>query len=200
MMRKLAIVLLPLAWAMTQPGPSHAQELGGIERLACEALLCLSSSTRPAECSPSLSHYFGIKPKELSDLIEARFNFLMMCPLGSWPADMLTLADAISRGAGRCTADELNMLLQYLGQREETLIYGTLPDFCSVYYGHGLTDLEAAKPVYVGVSALGGKWFEAKDAEQAKLSWEQYLEDIRDGRVPYGSSWGKARQANLYGN
>lgn len=40
-----------------------AQELTGDVRLACEAILCLSSSTKPGECSPSLRKYFGISHK-----------------------------------------------------------------------------------------------------------------------------------------
>lgn len=40
---------------------AQAELLTGEARLACEAVLCLSSSERPSECNPALSHYFGIK-------------------------------------------------------------------------------------------------------------------------------------------
>jgi len=36
--------------------PAHAKdELTGDTKLACEALLCLSSSSRPTECIPSIT-------------------------------------------------------------------------------------------------------------------------------------------------
>lgn len=37
--------------------------LTGDTKLACEAILCLSSETRPAECGPSLAKYFAIHLK-----------------------------------------------------------------------------------------------------------------------------------------
>ena len=40
-----------------------ADELTGDTKLACEAILCLSSSERPSECSASLSKYFSIRAK-----------------------------------------------------------------------------------------------------------------------------------------
>jgi hypothetical protein len=52
----LACALTPAAHAADTTGL-----LTGTPRLACEATLCLSSSLRPGECSPSLEHYFGIK-------------------------------------------------------------------------------------------------------------------------------------------
>ena len=38
--------------------------LDGDTKLACEALLCLSSGSRPHECGPSLSRYFGIHKRK----------------------------------------------------------------------------------------------------------------------------------------
>ncbi|ENO0651419.1 conjugal transfer protein TrbM, partial [Campylobacter jejuni] len=38
--------------------------LTGDTKLACEAILCLSSGTRPAECGPSLARYFAIHFKK----------------------------------------------------------------------------------------------------------------------------------------
>ncbi|WP_368044266.1 TrbM/KikA/MpfK family conjugal transfer protein [uncultured Bilophila sp.] len=40
-------------------------ELSGDTKLACEAILCLSSGTRPGECGPALSRYFGISKKKM---------------------------------------------------------------------------------------------------------------------------------------
>jgi len=46
---------------------SHAGdgELSGDTKLACEAILCLSSGTRPSECAPSIRRFFSIKHKKL---------------------------------------------------------------------------------------------------------------------------------------
>ncbi len=56
------------------------QQLTGDPKLACEAILCLSSGTRPGECGPSLSRYFGISYKSWSDTVKGRRNFLNQCP------------------------------------------------------------------------------------------------------------------------
>ena len=39
---------------------AQAEELTGDTKLACEALLCLSSGTRPGECNESIKKYFSI--------------------------------------------------------------------------------------------------------------------------------------------
>lgn len=59
----------------------NAQELTGDTRLACEAILCLSSGTRPAECQPALHRYFSIKLKKWKKTVKARMNFLKLCPV-----------------------------------------------------------------------------------------------------------------------
>ena len=95
-------------------GPAQAaqptidtSELTGTVKLACEALLCLSSSSRPGECSPSLDHYFGIKKDKWSDTLDARKDFLNLCPASSEPG-MPSLVNAIADGAGFCDAASLN--------------------------------------------------------------------------------------------
>lgn len=86
--------------------------LTGITKLACEAILCLSSGTRPSECSPSLSHYFSINFKKIGDTIKERRNFLNLCPAVE-NDKMAALTNAISLGAGRCDADSLNKLTTF---------------------------------------------------------------------------------------
>lgn len=97
---------------MAGAGPIQAaqidtSELTGTVKLACEAILCLSSSTRPGECSPSLDHYFGIKKDKWSDTLDARKSFLRLCPAVSEPG-MSSLVNAIADGAGFCDAASLN--------------------------------------------------------------------------------------------
>ncbi|MGI7165553.1 TrbM/KikA/MpfK family conjugal transfer protein, partial [Campylobacter coli] len=55
--------------------------LTGDTKLACEAILCLSSGTRPSECSSSLARYFSIKFKKPWKTINARRAFLNLCPI-----------------------------------------------------------------------------------------------------------------------
>src|SRR5699024_7381953 len=103
------------ALALSCASVSYAQSsdtLSGTTRLACEAILCLSSSLQPGQCKPSLNHYFDIRKYRRgsfswSRTIDARRAFLGMCPVSS-TSDMRTRIDQISQGAGRCDADYLN--------------------------------------------------------------------------------------------
>ena len=75
-MKKKLFALAALVAALgSTAGTASAQDvLTGDTRLACEAILCLSSGTRPSECTPSLSRYFNITKRKLSDTIRARLN------------------------------------------------------------------------------------------------------------------------------
>ena len=73
----LVLILFPFA------AQADNQELSGDTKLACEAILCLSSGTRPGECGPSLSRYFGISHKKWKDTVKSRRNFLNQCPAGN---------------------------------------------------------------------------------------------------------------------
>lgn len=54
--------------------------LSGDTKLACEAVVCLSSGSPPSECSASLARYFGIKLSKPWKTAQARANFLKLCP------------------------------------------------------------------------------------------------------------------------
>lgn len=83
--------------------------LEGDEKLACEAILCLSSSTRPSECGPSLSRYFGIHKRKWSDTVRARANFLALCPLEDMDGGLKSAwLKTLARGSGFCSAADLN--------------------------------------------------------------------------------------------
>ena len=110
----LLCLLLPM-----QALAADARELTGDTKLACEAILCLSSGTRPGECGPSLSRYFGISHKKWKDTVKARRNFLNQCPTVGEDSSMPTLVEAILNGAGRCTADLLNRQLRKQSPVEE---------------------------------------------------------------------------------
>ncbi len=157
--------------------------LTGDTRLACEAVLCLSSGEKPSECNPSLKRYFSINKKKMSDTIKARKNFLNMCP-SSNQEGMPSLINAISQGAGRCDADELNRVnrkrVQVSNPAYQQCISGkkgygnkscanipktitkyvtenSRPSYCTAYFNHGWTyKVDSVK--YVGDKLNGGKW------------------------------------------
>ena len=111
-MKQKLLGMATVVVALGAPAPALAQDvLTGDTRLACEALLCLSSGIRPSECSPALSRYFGISKRKFSDTIKARLNFLNLCPVSNQTPEMAALVSAISRGAGRCDAASLNRTL-----------------------------------------------------------------------------------------
>lgn len=157
-------------------------ELSGDTKLACEAILCLSSGTRPGECGPALSRYFGISKKKWKDTVKARRNFLNQCPVVGEDASMPTLVNAIVNGAGRCTADLLNRQLRRQVAVQECIPYekwikldrdtrqdtprchdkyvwiidGTLPSYCRTYAGHEYTWKVGV--TYVREPLEGGHW------------------------------------------
>lgn len=161
---------------LTLSSPARAEDyLTGDMRLACEAILCLSSGVRPGECSPSLSRYFGINKKKWSDTLKARMNFLNLCPSASEP-DMPGLVSAIVNGAGQCNAEILNRVLarqetvlvcddnnQFWNREEDRcremtiiVIDDTLPSYCRAYTSHHLAWKVGVR--YVGDKLKDGKW------------------------------------------
>ncbi|MBO9352841.1 conjugal transfer protein TrbM [Bordetella petrii] len=166
--------------------------LTGDVRLACEAILCLSSSQGQAQCDPALSRYFGIRKRKLSDTLDARLDFLNLCPSADDSAEMGSLVRALARGAGRCDAKTLNQTLRhYIGQGGDAgydgaVISNRLPTYCSAYILHTYTDLRGQLPRYVGTPEEDGFWSEAKDyaAALARYKREQAAKKAR--RENYG--------------
>jgi hypothetical protein len=189
-MKRLAITSALAAMLFTA-APAQAEDLfTGDVRLACEAVLCLSSGTRPSECMPSLKRYFSISMKKFSDTLKARKNFLNLCPAASQDEKMVALVDAITHGAGRCDYASLNSTLRvwnWNGDSGETYISNSLPSYCTAYTGNAYTDITA--PRYVGVPERGGYWVEADkyDAALAEYNKRIAAEDA-------------ARRANNYGS
>lgn len=163
----VATAVLSLAAAV----PAMAQELTGDTKLACEAILCLSSGQRPSECQPSLNRYFGIKKKKLSDTIKARIDFLEGCP-ASEDSGVKQLTHALANGSGRCDADALNTDLRMYSYDENYgqtfTISNAMPGYCGVYYNHAwLSDLVPTMPRYVGRPERGGYWVPANQYDAA---------------------------------
>ncbi|WP_051439437.1 TrbM/KikA/MpfK family conjugal transfer protein [Bordetella petrii] len=177
-----------------QPPPSiESSLLTGDVRLACEALLCLSGSQRPAECGPALSHFFGIKKRKLSDTLDARLDFLNLCPVASASSEMSSLVRAMARGAGRCDAKTLNQTLRRMigpggdAGYDGVVILDEMPTYCAAYILHSYTDLKDELPQYVGTPKEDGFWVEAKDYPSAVARYEREQAAKKARRENYGS-------------
>ena len=163
-----------VAAAFTTSAPASAQDvLTGDTRLACEAILCLASGTRPSECAPSLRKYFSISYRKYSDTIRGRVNFLNLCPAGNQTPQMQSLVSAIANGAGRCDAASLNLEMQVWGGSDSgyTNISNRLPDYCSAYIGNQYSNLGGVTPKYVGTPERGGSWVNASDYDAALVAY-----------------------------
>jgi len=146
-------------------GSANAQEtLQGDEKLACEALLCLSTSTRPAECAPSLRRYFSISYRKFSDTLRGRMNFLNLCPMVT-DSNMAKYKSAVINGSGRCDAASINQS-NYASNGDGTgIVSSNMPEYCQTYYGAQY--MQSTPPVYVGSPSEGGYWVEAHDYDTA---------------------------------
>ncbi len=158
-------ILLTLAASCSLVDPVAAQDaFTGDVKLACEAILCLSSGTRPNECAPSLKRYFSISFSRFSDTIKGRTNFLKLCPAASQDNNMKSLVSAIANGAGRCDAQALNaqLMTQYsTDSSSQYSISDAMPVYCAAYTSHTYTkDLLSSQAVYVGTPERNGYWVE----------------------------------------
>ena len=163
---------------MLFPVKSVSGNITGDVKLACEALLCLSSGIRPPECSAALRRYFNIWNRKPHKRIRARLNFLNLCPAAGQTPEMKALTSALSRGAGSCSAERLNRSLMrgyYFGRHARKFyIDNTMPRHCKAIYGHEYTDYaDSSMPVYVGEKDRGGYWVEAKDYEKAMREYKR---------------------------
>lgn len=192
-----SLKLLLLSGLVTASLPSYSanqnlensvQYLTGDTRLACEAILCLSSAYRPSECSPSLNRYFSIDDKKARKKIRKRKNFLNKCPAGDTANANLwvSLIDSISESAEICTADGLNQYTastayDTAGAIRYTYRSNQLPSFCTRYWDHEWTYFEKRHlPVYIGSPELRGFWSEPADQAKAQDRFDRWVVQYRD--------------------
>jgi hypothetical protein len=165
--------------ALTMSLPASAQDvLTGDTRLACEAILCLASGTRPSECAPSMARYFSISYRDFSDTIRGRVNFLNLCPAGSQTPQMSSLVSAIANGAGRCDAASLNQVMlmwNSSGHNDYAYISNQLPNYCSAYISNAYSNLGGLTPKYVGDPLNGGYWVPASQYDAALVAYNAWL-------------------------
>ncbi|EOG9097183.1 TrbM/KikA/MpfK family conjugal transfer protein [Campylobacter coli] len=162
--------------------------LTGDTKLACEAILCLSSGTRPAECGPSLARYFAIHFKKPWKTIDARRAFLNLCPiqndaniedlvLNSLVDDVLPVSDP-----RQCTPNYLNT------QVETKRSYSTfgimsyrinpnMPNFCHALINHAYTDYKTPKYKCTGEFYNSLEW---KLSAKLQLITQQAYESLSD--------------------
>ena len=179
-----------------QDGDPVIEYLTGDRRLACEAILCMSSGHRPSECTPSLRRYFSIRHRKAYKTRNARRNFLKLCPASNENAAMVSLVNVIVNAGENCTAEALNKSTRFTGRivrarrvyedsyfpRYEYYYEPTterddqLPQYCKAYFEHELTyfNNEGVTPVYIGVKGQGGFWadYNTKDKAQAQFKAE----------------------------
>lgn len=185
-MKRLATISALTAMLFSMNPAAQAQEIEPSEtspeatlfegdvRLACEAILCLSSGTQPGACSPSLDRYFSIVYKKLSDTLRGRLDFLNLCPAANYDSNMRNLVNAISRGAGRCDTASLNSQLRvWNGSDEPTYVSNQMPSYCTQYHGNSYTDL--VLPKYVGTPERGGYWVDAANYEKALAEYNKRI-------------------------
>lgn len=193
MKSKLAILLTAalLAPGIASAAPANPATqpdlLTGDTKLACEAILCLSSGTRPSECNPSLDRYFRIHHKKMHKTIQARQDFLNLCPT-SGEKGIQELNRALANGAGRCDAKELNRVMrrtitvreckvvanksamrslsaknkpvQECQDVQKVVVLNAKPSYCSAYHDHEWTRVNNVR--YQGDPKNGGRWVDVQ--------------------------------------
>ena len=172
-----ALVALVVALVSTATVASAQEVLTGDTRLACEAIICLATGTRPSECQPSLRRYFSISYRKLSDTIRGRTNFLNLCPAANQTPQMQALVNAQANGSGRCDAQSLNAtMVMWRGYDDgATYISNQMPDYCASYTSNAYTDFRGTMPRYVGTQERGGYWVEARDYDRALAEYNERI-------------------------
>jgi len=149
--------------------PPKLDLLEGDKRLACEALLCLSSPEKPTECQPSLKRYFSIHHRKAHKTVSARKNFLKLCPQTDSKKEADNIIENITK-TSNCDADSLNEITYFITTQKcdntapsekancETIrlkvISNELPTYCKAYMEAGYIDIQ-----YVGDINKGtGRW------------------------------------------
>jgi len=152
--------------------------LTGDTKLSCEAILCLSSSTRPSECDPSLQRYFSITAKKWKDTVAKRKSFLQLCPTNSDTSSIASKSyttedqaqfenyrdNVLANSTSQCTAEALNQNIET--SWDDTPGYRinpNIPSTCNAIYESVYSDI--AKPTYVCDGKYSNKLEEVKNKE-----------------------------------
>ncbi|EAH9505818.1 hypothetical protein EYI55_07230 [Campylobacter coli] len=99
------------------------QLLSGDTRTSCEVILCLASPVKPPECASSLAKYFSIHFKKPWKTIQARKEFLNLCPIDTTndPEMYKYKNDILVNLDGECSTTALNNRVENTLLRTETI-------------------------------------------------------------------------------
>lgn len=181
-------VLALLGYGMANAQEPDMSLLTGDTRLACEAILCLSTGQRPSECQPSIKRYFSIVKRTTSKTLRARRDFLKQCPAAKEDDHTRNLVNALVDSSGRCDAAALNGRNWTLaGGDNGYYVSNAMPASCHAYYGNTGLDVGSAKPIYVGTPSRGGFWVDPAHHAQALASYNARIaqEDLERARSTY---------------
>lgn len=172
------------AVALLLSGAYSEDFLTGDTKLSCEAILCLSSSTRPSECNPSLNRYFSINAKKWKDTVKKRKAFLQLCPTDNTDTSALastlyTAEDqasfnnyrdnvlASSSDPSACTAAALNNTIEtsYEDFPRSYRISPEIPSSCNAIYNSVYSDI--ARPTYV----CNGEYYKTSAEAKKMTCW-----------------------------
>lgn len=163
---------------------SFSQELNletftGDTKLSCEAILCLSSGTRPSECNEAIRRYFSISFRKWGDTVRARRAFLNICPVGAVGNNDTTFQtlrdDIIANLDMACSLENLNRVeRRYIDDGDSYVMdynnqYRTNPELlksCKLLMNSSYTYF---KPKY---TCDPNKWYSYND-------WQSGYETIR---------------------
>lgn len=115
---KCKSVLVGVALFFATISPLHSAEdefYEGDQRLACEALLCLTVGWGESECRPAIKKFFSIWTWKPSRLFDMRMSFLGLCPSEMARSDQ----ELIVNYAGRCTSERFDRYVSGYGSSVE---------------------------------------------------------------------------------
>ncbi|OCR03149.1 conjugal transfer protein TrbM [Helicobacter pullorum] len=180
---------------------TQAQELTGDTKLACEAILCLSSGTRPSECNPALNRFYSISAKKISDTIKKRRNFLNLCPVSY--NDDLVLRDLTQNVLPASNPEECKP--NYLNRQIETKqvfsnsnknkfftryyrVNPNIPNHCNILFQHSYTDYQIPKYNCTGEFYSQLEW--NLSAKLTPISFQEFLKLDENQKYSYTYSCG----------
>lgn len=181
---KRSVFSIVLVGLITSSSLNANSVLTGDTRLACEAILCLSSPVRPGECTASLLRYFSIRFKKFWKTVNARKAFLNLCPLqNDVKTEDLVLKNLVddvlpSADPRQCTAEFLNTQVEQRIYRYR--INPNMPWFCHSLITHQYTDYKMPKYKCSGEFYSDLEW--SLSAKLEPISYEQYRSLPEDQR------------------
>ena len=172
MKNKLLTLSITISAALSNPAQAQAMFTGDIKS-ACEAVLCLAGSAMggsPSACIPPIRRYFMITASKPWKLLQARMDFLNLCPSAGEGT-----AYAIVQGAGNCDANALNSSQRFTigGGGDEggySYISNAMPSYCTTFYN--LSGSIAKLPRYAG-----DQWVELDQYDAAMAAYNQRQAD-----------------------